>query len=741
MLQQLEQIVALRWNNYISVANFTVMSYDYLLLFEKEVKGNLFFVGLLLITMINADCLDLQKRQWSMMSGLYLVVRYLGLFVAVYVAELSFTLLICTLTPTPGLVAAGEVCCICLNYRMFQAYFTVEMLTSRNLSSCYGLIVLIYWGYSAYFCFAEGKLFIAKLITPADFSSAAILIWRLYAISDRSKRLLRPSAFSVDEVVTPTAKYCTFSFNMGPMPAVYTSIPIICYDIFLVVLASATLVKHLKERRDIKMRPNTYVLLIVRYHIIYFILNLTNQVLMTILWANIPRSAMSLSELFNDTVPFLLAPRLIISIWDTHADDECVYVSTRFADCACWTSPPIPDSEEQLEEMVFKSCEHNDDLCLAHSKAPVSFLGALFEGRPHQAPLAYKYVMSEQEFVANLRWNDNVSVATITLIFYDYRSVCLGWFSFLLKWVRADYHDSPESLGKTVVNDVLPLSRSFAAVGEVCYICLNRRMSQVCSIANSLSSHLFLCSCYDLVVLIEWGFSVYFCFAEVILIWRLYALYGRSKHLLHVLLGLFSLVVALSVAMDIYLYSRPSAFSGEFWLASNNWLQLEPAPSPLQVKELITQTAKYCTLSFKIGPMPAIYTSIPIVCYDIFLAVLAAAVLVKHLKERKSIKWRPNTYVVMIVRYHIIYFVLNMTNQILLVILWADIPTPAMSLSELFNDTAPFIFAPRLIISIWDTHAHEKCIHVNTTFADCVCWTSLPMSESEEQDMHSQITV
>jgi len=56
------------------------------------------------------------------------------------------------------------------------------------------------------------------------------------------------------------------------MPAVYTAIPVVCYDILLVVLAAAALVKHLKERRKIKMRPNTYVLMIVRCHIIYFVL-------------------------------------------------------------------------------------------------------------------------------------------------------------------------------------------------------------------------------------------------------------------------------------------------------------------------------------------------------------------------------------------------------------------------------------------------------------------------------------
>jgi hypothetical protein len=76
----------------------------------------------------------------------------------------------------------------------------------------------------------------------------------------------------VKEVITPNVKYCAPSFNLGPMPAIYSSIPIICYDTFLVILATAVLVKHLKEQKEIKMKPNTYVLMIVRYHIIYFVL-------------------------------------------------------------------------------------------------------------------------------------------------------------------------------------------------------------------------------------------------------------------------------------------------------------------------------------------------------------------------------------------------------------------------------------------------------------------------------------
>ncbi|KAG2035125.1 hypothetical protein BDR03DRAFT_1012819 [Suillus americanus] len=219
---------------------------------------------------------------------------------------------------------------------------------------------------------------------------------------------------------------------------------------------------------------------------------------------------------------------------------------------------------------------------------------------------------------------------------------------------------------------------------------------------------------YDMLLFMQWGFSAYFCLAEVVLIWRLYVLYNQSKLILYILLGLFLPVIALYIAMDIFLWSRPSAMT---------------------VQEIIiTPNMKYCTAFHHIGPMPAIYASIPIICYDILLVALAIAVLGKHLKERKELKMKPNTYVVMIVRYHVIYFVLNLTSQIIMVVLWAHLPIVVFNLVLLYKDTAPLIIVPRFIISIWDTHANDNCVHVSTTFEECVCWTSPPQSKQPEID-------
>ncbi|KAG1855206.1 hypothetical protein DFJ58DRAFT_360721 [Suillus subalutaceus] len=299
--------------------------------------------------------------------------------------------------------------------------------------------------------------------------------------------------------------------------------------------------------------------------------------------------------------------------------------------------------------------------------------------------------MSElEESLYALDWSDCIGVVIITLIIYDYMLQLEKEVTFV--WERQ--MSVMAYLYLVVRYFGIVLAMIFGIWGGLIY------MPEAVS--------------YGILVFMQWGLSGYFCLAEVILIWRLYALYNQSRRILYVLLGLFLPVVALYIGMDIFLWSRPSAVS---------------------VQEIVvTPNLKYCAASFHIGPMPAIYASIPIICYDIFLVVLAIVVLVKHLKERKELEMKPNTYVVMIVRYHVIYFILNLASQISIVTLWANIPTAERYLVILFKDTAPLIIAPRLIISIWDTHANDNCIHVSTTFEECVCWTSPPALEQPEID-------
>lgn len=303
-------------------------------------------------------------------------------------------------------------------------------------------------------------------------------------------------------------------------------------------------------------------------------------------------------------------------------------------------------------------------------------------------------VMSEQDIdaVVGLRWNDNISVVTITLITYDYILLLEKEIKYV--WKRPW---TPMSCLYLVVRYLgLVLALLWGCWGGLLYMPES--------------------PCYGLAVFMEWGYSAYSCIAEGILIWRLYAVYNCSKLLLRVLLGLLFPVVVVTIATDIFLYSRPEVFS---------------------VQEIITANAKYCTFFFKAGPLPVTYLSIPMVCYDILLVILAAAKLVKHLKERKEINVRPNRYIFIIVRLHTLCFVLNLINQIFLVFIWAGISIPMMNISELINDTVPYILVPRLTISIWDTHAYSECVYVSKMFEDCGCLAS-PMA-SEEYEMSSGI--
>jgi hypothetical protein len=100
-------------------------------------------------------------------------------------------------------------------------------------------------------------------------------------------------------------------------------------------------------------------------------------------------------------------------------------------------------------------------------------------------------------------------------------------------------------------------------------------------IINCASAHHTIGVGYDIAILVAWGLSVYSCFSQgklfstelvmhtefastAILVWRLYALYNQSKHLLYVLVSLFLPIVALSIGTNIYVYSLPNALSGGF---------------------------------------------------------------------------------------------------------------------------------------------------------------------------------
>ncbi|KAJ8595494.1 hypothetical protein M405DRAFT_348658 [Rhizopogon salebrosus TDB-379] len=144
--------------------------------------------------------------------------------------------------------------------------------------------------------------------------------------------------------------------------------------------------------------------------------------------------------------------------------------------------------------------------------------------------------MSDQG-VTNLYWNNYTSVIIFTLISYDY----LLLFEKEVAWIWKRQWSLMSCLYLVVRYLGLFLALLCGCWGGLWYM------------PESVS--------YDLAVLIEWGFSVYFCFAEVILICRLSTLYHQPGRLFHVLLAMFLPIVALEIGTDIY-FDRDSTNSG-----------------------------------------------------------------------------------------------------------------------------------------------------------------------------------
>ncbi|KAG2363160.1 hypothetical protein BDR07DRAFT_955077 [Suillus spraguei] len=311
----LESIYALDRNNSMSVAIITLILYDYVLQFEKEVT----FVW---------------ERRLSVMSYLYLAVSSTlpnGFMVSLFCCYARSDILVFSLQL---LTPAGEVYFICLKLSWYVSANAMELFCIFLLGGSHSHLASL--------C----PIRPIQAHTLCSIGVAPTCYCDLYSdgyifmestLSDLIARNNNGSKHQVLHGCLPR----------WPMTAIYASIPVICYDILLLVLAIIVLGKHLKERKELKMKPNTYVVMIVRYHVIYFVMNLTSQIFMAILWINLPTVVMSLVLFFNATAPFIIVPRLIISIWDTHAKDSGVHsISTIFEDCICWTSPPTLEQHE-----------------------------------------------------------------------------------------------------------------------------------------------------------------------------------------------------------------------------------------------------------------------------------------------------------------------------------------------------------------------------------------------------------
>ncbi|KAG1755261.1 uncharacterized protein EDB91DRAFT_1098003 [Suillus paluster] len=309
-------VANLQLSDYLSLTASVVVTYDFLLLLGREV--------------------DLVwKRSWTLMSSLYVVVRYLGL----------------------ALAMIDSFCKLHIPRSMIPGFHNVQGGGVVNMSSetCLWTLQLLNWGNYLFIIAMEG-----------------IMILRIYAMYGQSRLILGVllvlflsvmalalaigiryygphSGLIIAQFNVLNTNFCLDALGADPMFFVYASIPSVFFDALLVVLAITRLVKHTIQMNEAtgRWRMNQCMKMIVRDSVLYFVLNLAYRVLNLIPLANIPAVCTSLAELFCAIEPYVLAPRLVINFREYNKGSHGLVASSDFIGPII-TSPSVRALEYEL---------------------------------------------------------------------------------------------------------------------------------------------------------------------------------------------------------------------------------------------------------------------------------------------------------------------------------------------------------------------------------------------------------
>ncbi|KAH7919999.1 hypothetical protein BV22DRAFT_1133428 [Leucogyrophana mollusca] len=254
--------------NCLSLVMATVLVYDYLLTIGQEVEY-------------------IWQRPMSPMSFLYYVVRYLGLFVGIVVA-------LCT-----GFYTFGNV-----------GFYVITWVSAMIM------VLRVFAMYN------QSKIILGVLLLffVPTIVATIVIIAILFNITHTS------GVIALDLLGT---NYCAqvLSWSRGQsLLFVYLNIPRVGFDVLLVVLAVGRLVKDAVDNRVLdKWQPNVYLRMLARDSIIYFLLNLAITMFTFIgPAATFPNWYQYVAPFITDTVPYMLAPHLIIS-FRYHAKADAIH--------------------------------------------------------------------------------------------------------------------------------------------------------------------------------------------------------------------------------------------------------------------------------------------------------------------------------------------------------------------------------------------------------------------------------
>ncbi|KAF9230574.1 hypothetical protein BU15DRAFT_69079 [Melanogaster broomeanus] len=187
-----------------------------------------------------------------------------------------------------------------------------------------------------------------------------------------------------------------------------------------------------------------------------------------------------------------------------------------------------------------------------------------------------------------------------------------------------------------------------------------------------------------------WGNMIYLSVTDLTLILRVYAMYNRSR----IVLGIILLVYIPTVAVQFALIVMFNNFK-----------------THLSVTEVEEMNLKFCVTSYSDATELSIYIWIARAVNSAVLCLFAVAQFIRHALEMHKVlgKWQSNRYMRFLVQESILYFISDLLYNVLGIVLG-----PSKTVSR--TAAAPYLLAPRLIISAREFHSHIVGDHIDNGF-------------------------
>ncbi|KIJ63566.1 hypothetical protein HYDPIDRAFT_40976 [Hydnomerulius pinastri MD-312] len=200
-----------------------------------------------------------------------------------------------------------------------------------------------------------------------------------------------------------------------------------------------------------------------------------------------------------------------------------------------------------------------------------------------------------------------------------------------------------------------------------------------------------------------WGGVIFYCTTNLVMVLRVYAMYHRSRAVLGVILAVY---IPVGIVQIVY-----------------NAIYFNPR-THLSVTDSEVVDVKLCTMSVDMAPDLPIYLHVPQLVLSFLLCVLSAAQFIRHFLEMKRTvgQRKSNRYMKLLVQENVIYFIINLIDNVsglILVNSSGTITLPVITqqiVLAVFSCIAPYVLAPRLIISVREFHSRVIGDHIDSGF-------------------------